>query len=410
MKIISNPDVDVLGQVEFPDTGAKQKTCFVIMPFKAKTKEERRLQSTYKNCIQPFIEKEMGMICTRADDPRYFRNGKILVTQIWQAICRADVIIADFTYNNPNVTYEAGLARSLGKPVICITQVIEDSPFDIKHLRLAEYDDLDDGLDKLKIFLEGEIYSALKEESFPQRCEDSEEVKALRAEILELRSKYRSLEKQWRNQNNDLNQKEATIEKLNQEIEELKKQPLAVPASTFTPTSNNIRVGQTIHVGKWEWLVLNIQDGEALIITKDIIERKVYDETLEATTWAECTLRTYLNGEFLAGNFSSEEQNKISKKELKNEDNPKYITNGGKNTGDKIFLLSIKEVSIYFKSNKERIAKYQNKTSPWWLRSPGNHPYHAAYVVADGNVDVGGYNVLITSLGVRPVLYLNLKS
>jgi hypothetical protein len=43
------------------------------------------------------------------------------------------------TGRNPNVLYELGIAQTLGKPTILLTQDISDVPFDIKHLRIIQY-------------------------------------------------------------------------------------------------------------------------------------------------------------------------------------------------------------------------------------------------------------------------------
>ena len=43
--------------------------------------------------------------------------------------------------------------------------------------------------------------------------------------------------------------------------------------------------------------------------------------------------------------FSDEEKEKINITEVVNKDNPVFGTKGGKNTSDKIFLLSLAEVS-----------------------------------------------------------------
>jgi hypothetical protein len=40
---------------------------------------------------------------------------------------------------NPNVMYETGIAHTLGKHVIPITQAVEDIPFDIRHHRVLKY-------------------------------------------------------------------------------------------------------------------------------------------------------------------------------------------------------------------------------------------------------------------------------
>jgi len=49
------------------------------------------------------------------------------------------LVVCDFTMQNPNVFYEAGIAHTLGKPVIPITQDIDALPFDLKHRRALVY-------------------------------------------------------------------------------------------------------------------------------------------------------------------------------------------------------------------------------------------------------------------------------
>src|SRR5437879_5857552 len=77
------------------------------------------------------------MTITRADD--FFSSGQIM-TEIWSAIVRAKILIADCTGRNPNVFYEIGLAHALGKPVVLITQAPEDVPFDLRHYRYLQYE------------------------------------------------------------------------------------------------------------------------------------------------------------------------------------------------------------------------------------------------------------------------------
>jgi len=56
------------------------------------------------------------------------------------------VIVADCTGKNPNVFYELGIAHTLGKPVIIITQSARRYPFDIKHIRYIQYEYTPGGL------------------------------------------------------------------------------------------------------------------------------------------------------------------------------------------------------------------------------------------------------------------------
>jgi nucleoside 2-deoxyribosyltransferase len=58
---------------------------------------------------------------------------------------RAEIIVADVTGRNGNVFYELGMAHTIGKPVIIITQNKEDVPFDLRHLRFFKYSDNAEG-------------------------------------------------------------------------------------------------------------------------------------------------------------------------------------------------------------------------------------------------------------------------
>lgn len=49
------------------------------------------------------------------------------------------MVICDCTGRNPNVFYEAGIAHTLGREVVLITQNPEDIPFDLRHLRHIRY-------------------------------------------------------------------------------------------------------------------------------------------------------------------------------------------------------------------------------------------------------------------------------
>ena len=76
---------------------------------------------------------------------------------VWKGINEANIVIADITNRNPNVFYELGIAHTLGKKVILLTQHIEDIPFDLKRYRIIEYEDNIDGYDKLEIGLKNTI-------------------------------------------------------------------------------------------------------------------------------------------------------------------------------------------------------------------------------------------------------------
>ena len=51
-----------------------------------------------------------------------------------------------------------GIAHTLGREVFLITQSINDIPFDIRHIRIFEYQKNGEGLDKLRNELRNQIY------------------------------------------------------------------------------------------------------------------------------------------------------------------------------------------------------------------------------------------------------------
>jgi len=193
----------------------------------------------------------------------------------------------------------------------------------------------------------------------------------------------------------------------------------------FASGSNVYEVGKTVRFGEWKWQVLDIQDGKALLITKPIVEKRIYNEWTEVT-WETCTLRAYLNSEFLE-KLSAEEQARICDTENVNLHNQWSGTSGGSSTTDKVFLLSIEEVVKYFgdsgqlknknpdsqyqiddQYNGERVARFKSSRFWWWLRSPGFTEYYAAFVHPGGEVSLNGNFADYDGIGIRPALWLKI--
>lgn len=62
-----------------------------------------------------------------------------LPQDIVSLIDRSLVVVSDCTGRNPNVFYETGIAHTLGREVVLITQNEADIPFDLRHLRFVRY-------------------------------------------------------------------------------------------------------------------------------------------------------------------------------------------------------------------------------------------------------------------------------
>ena len=201
----------------------------------------------------------------------------------------------------------------------------------------------------------------------------------------------------------------------------------------------NFGIGAIISFGGYNWRILDIKNNAALIITENIIEQRSYHDVYKDITWAECSLRKYLNGEFY-DRFNKSDKTKIIQVKNKNHDNQWYGTKGGADTQDNIFLLSLEEATCkYFgdsssklynpgknqrywferkdENNSKRIAVNKNEKwcHWWWLRSPGRVSVKAVYIFPNGNVGIQGNNILKGNIaegkckgGIRPTLWLNL--
>ena len=88
-----------------------------------------------------------------------------------------------------------------------------------------------------------------------------------------------------------------------------------------------------------EWVVLDVQDGKALLLSKYGLEAKPYNTEYTDVTWETCTLRAWLNSDFLNKAFSAEEQSAILTTTVDNSSSQGYNdlnSIDGNNTRDKI--------------------------------------------------------------------------
>jgi hypothetical protein len=110
----------------------------VMMPF---NEAFNNVYATLKGMIE-----SLGLRPRRADD---IWENPAVIQDVVSLIDRARVVICDCTGRNPNVFYEAGIAHTLGRDVILITQSEEDIPFDLRHLRFVKYLNNGEGLQEL---------------------------------------------------------------------------------------------------------------------------------------------------------------------------------------------------------------------------------------------------------------------
>lgn len=121
-----------------PVATIKSRLASAMMPFSA------NFNGVYA-AIQA-AASQAGFESRRADD---FWQHDAIIQDIVTLIDSSAVVIADCTARNPNVFYEIGIAHTLGRNVILITQSAEDVPFDLRHLRYISYLNNGEGLARL---------------------------------------------------------------------------------------------------------------------------------------------------------------------------------------------------------------------------------------------------------------------
>jgi hypothetical protein len=115
--------------LNLPPTPGTPRDCFVIMPY-----GKNWSKSVYDSIAK--AARTARYTCNMAKD--IASTGGIM-QQIWESLRKADAVVADLTDNNSNVLYETGIAHTLGKEVVLITQDINALPFDLRALRCIPY-------------------------------------------------------------------------------------------------------------------------------------------------------------------------------------------------------------------------------------------------------------------------------
>jgi hypothetical protein len=104
------------------NTGDQAPFVFAVMPF------SDALKKVYTNGVKAACH-ELGVRCERADEQIF---TEAIVSRIYDQIFNADIVIAEVSESNPNVYYEVGYARALGKRLLLVTQATSAIPFDLK--------------------------------------------------------------------------------------------------------------------------------------------------------------------------------------------------------------------------------------------------------------------------------------
>ena len=147
-------EIDAIQQITFtpsvfkiPKKPTNSKLVSVMMPFSP------AYRGTYEAIKR--VADHMELECLRADD---IWENSTFIQDVFDLIFCSRIVVVDFSERNPNVMYETGIAHTLGKVVIPITQSLNDIPSDLGHHRALKYLPNDEGYRNLS----NELYKRIK--------------------------------------------------------------------------------------------------------------------------------------------------------------------------------------------------------------------------------------------------------
>lgn len=146
--------------------------------------------------------------------------------------------------------------------------------------------------------------------------------------------------------------------------------------------------GDTVTFGSAEWIVLNVEEGCALLLQNEPTEQaQGFHNQLADVTWKDCNARAWLNAAYLSETFSQPERAIL-------------VSDQAEQLNDPVFLLSVAEA--------ERYGSFLEDTDyNWWLRTSGVSPKTAAFVSPSNQVMDYGYPVDNTGIRLRPAVWVD---
>ena len=227
------------------------------------------------------------------------------------------------------------------------------------------------------------------------------------------------------------------------------------------PGNTSLKAGDIVTFGRYEqdnrtsngkeeieWRVLETdeQNGRVLLVSLYGLDTQPFDTTRSrVVTWESCTLRRWLNNEFLNSAFTGEEQSAILTSYHGDEDSSaatQWLSSPAwdQQAKDKVFLLSYHDADrLYFyettsygslmTSDRERrcgITEYAaargalvshehdvngRPTGRWWLRTPrtlNGRTYDIYLVRSGGDIDIDGASAKY--MAVRPAVWVSISA
>ncbi len=192
------------------------------------------------------------------------------------------------------------------------------------------------------------------------------------------------------------------------------------------PDYSRAKTGDIIWLGSpfMPWQVLENKSGRLLVISKYVLDCLPFEDFYKRNTfWGQSSIRKRLNRDYLYALLTEDEISKITPVYINREDDSLSFDIPQDETGDRLFLLSVKEAKRYFRDDRQRwapVVKYAtrsmlwtvfDKWAHWWLRTPGELDADMFYV-RDGvimSVNSTVQGSYFEHFGVRPAMYINME-
>ena len=152
------------------------------------------------------------------------------------------------------------------------------------------------------------------------------------------------------------------------------------------------------------WKVLD-EDGRArLLFAEEPVAFLPYNRERDHTNWSECSLRRWLNKEFIEQSFTLAERMDILLTPVRNDTEERWKVENGPSTRDKAFVFNRPELEGYFPTKEGRAC------GQWyWLRGHGWSMLSPMAIYTDGSLYEYGVNKNSDEVGVRPAMWVRKK-
>ena len=116
---------------------ANVRRCLVICPIGSEESDERRhSDQVFKHLIEP-AARECGYVAERSSDSE---QPGMITSQIITSLTEVSLVVADLSFQNPNVFYELAVRHAARMPVVILCDRKWGLPFDISDARTIRFD------------------------------------------------------------------------------------------------------------------------------------------------------------------------------------------------------------------------------------------------------------------------------